>query len=387
MLQGDNAQGKTNLLEAIYFLATTKSPRTANDAELIRWDAFAEGEPVSRLEAQVQRASGKLEVEIAMRGTQGGAKEQEPGQDLGPEEGTSFLAPHRPILVQKRLRVNGVARRAADFIGQVNVVLFSPEDIELVGGSPALRRRYLDITYCQVDRTYLRALQRYGRVLLQRNHLLRQIREEPHRADELAIWDEQLVDLGLYLVQQRAKGLRELDDLSRMVHHRVTNGREDLRLVYLPSVGQNLGPWAEELEEARNEFRRALAEYRGREIAQGMSLVGPHRDDLRFVVNGFDMGVYGSRGQQRTVALCLRLAEAQFVHQRKQDWPILLLDDILSELDASRRRHVLEVAKQHQQVLITTTDLDRLTPDFLARATCLRILEGRLEPWSLDVLR
>ncbi len=354
VLQGSNAQGKTNLLEAFYLLATTRSPRATAERELINW-ANEEELPVARLCAEFQKASGEVQIEITLRGQ--------------PGEVTEGLAS-----VQKRIRVNGIVRRAIDLIGQVNVVMFSAHDIDLIGGSPALRRRYLDITNSQVDSRYLRSLQRYNKVLLRRNHLLRLIQDHRAAPDELSFWDSEMVEAGSYLIAQRQEMVAALNDLTKAIHFRLTGDQERLEMVYVGSVGKG------DLLQLQDALRDALGAAKEKEIAQGMSLVGPHRDDLRFMINGVDIGVYGSRGQQRTVALSLRLAEAKFMLEKSGETPILLLDDVLSELDEMRRRHLLGSTASYQQVIITTTDLDRFEPEFLAQAAKFRVQQGRIEP-------
>lgn len=345
VLQGDNAQGKTNFLEAIYFLATTRSPHAASDFELINWLATKEKPSVSRLTTELERADRSHRVEIALRGKTTEA-------DL-------------PIYVQKHIRINGVVRHAAELIGIVNAVLFSPKDIELVGGEPALRRHYLDITDSQVDRHYLRSLRRYNRVLLQRNHLLRLIAEHRASSSELHFWDRELVETGSYLIAQRKQMVAELDELIGAIHGQLTGGQERLKLVYRGSVSEE-------------GFAPALCSIRDKELAQGMTLVGPHRDDLRFLVNEIDMGIYGSRGQERTIALSLKLAEAQFMALRSGDSPILLLDDVLSELDRERRHHLLHTVSGYQQVIITTTDFDKFEPNFLAQSANFTVKQGNI---------
>jgi DNA replication and repair protein RecF len=347
VLLGANAQGKSNLLEAIYLSATTKSPRAASDVELINWAALREEHPVARLEVQAQRAPGSLRVEIALR-----------GKIVAAEAGANY--------VQKRIRINGVDRRAMDLIGLINVVLFSPRDIDLVDGEPALRRRYLDITNSQVDHRYLRALQRYHRVLQQRNHLLRLIAERRARPEELDFWDRELVAAGSYLIALRQHTVAALDELARPIHDQLTGGKERLNMIYQSSVDKEA-------------FQEGLSAARDKEVAQGMTLIGPHRDDLRFLVNERDMNIYGSRGQNRTIALSLKLAEAKFIAARAGESPVLLLDDVLSELDAQRRHHLLQAALGYQQVVITASDVDRFEPAFLARAAKFEVRSGMIE--------
>lgn len=356
VLQGDNAQGKTNLLEAIYLLATSKSHRATTERELLNWSVPKEGLEVARLLAQVQKGSGTIQVEIALMGTYPGV-----GTVLSSTESLEAR------LVQKRIKINGINRRAIDLIGQVNVVLFSAQDIDLIAGAPSLRRRYLDLTNSQVNSRYLRTLQQYSKVITQRNHLLRLIGEHRAQWDQLDFWDKELVEHGSYIIDARQLMVAELEELAQPIHHQLTTGRERLRVTYLPSVGAT-------------EFHDRLQQVRQREVAQGMSLVGPHRDNLSFLVNDVDMNIYGSRGQQRTIALSLKLAEARFMRFKTGNAPILLLDDVLSELDLTRRYHLLDFVTSYQQVIITTTDLDCFTPAFLAQASLFQISEGRVTP-------
>ena len=346
VLRGDNAQGKSNLLEAIYFLATARSHRAAAERELISWFAPREGVPVARLLAQAQTARGSVEVEIALRGTYATAEEAR---------------------FQKRIRINSTPYRAVDLVGRLNVVIFGSPDIELIDGAPSLRRRYLDVINCQIDRRYLRSLQQYNKVIQRRNHLLRLIGERRAQPDQLDFWDRELTGAGSYLVAQRQLTLAELNLHVQPIHHQLTAGKEELRISYQPSVG-------------KEDFTDRLKNIRAKEIAQGMSLVGPHRDDFQFSVNGIDMNLFGSRGQHRTIALSLKLAEARFIHSKTDDHPILLLDDVLSELDSARRHHILESISSYEQVIMTTIDLDRFAPDFLAQASLFEVGGGKIEP-------
>ena len=375
VFQGDNAQGKSNLLEAIYLLATSRSPRATNERELINWCALREELPVCRLAADIQKARGNLSLEIALRGKPAALSEAE--DSFSPWQS----APKAPA-IHKRIRVNGVVRRAVDLIGQINVVLFSVQDINIVGGEPALRRRYLDITNSQIDSHYLRQLQRYHRVLWQRNRLLHQIAENQASPEELSFWDQELVQTGAYLVVQRDHMVAALEHLTQAIHDEVSSDQGKLRLAYLRSIDKERGKGDSRIEEIAEVFARSLQAARKKEIAKGMSLVGPHRDDLRFLTNETDLGVFGSRGQQRTVALSLKLAEAKFMLSKTGEHPILLLDDVLSELDGQRRRHLLHSVTSSQQVLMTTTSLDHFEPDFLEQAVLFRVSQGRVEPLS-----
>lgn len=339
-------------------LATTKSHRATNERELINWGVGGEDMAVARLFAEVKRAKGNLQLEVALRGE---------GRTVIPQEGEAGS-------VRKRIRINGIVRRALDMVGMVNVAMFGPQDIELVAGAPMVRRRYLDILGSQVDSRYLRFLQHYNRVLLQRNYLLRLIKERRGEATQLEFWDKELVGAGSYLVVQRRRMIATLDNIARVVHEELTGGQEKLAMVYLPSVSRE----GEEQEAMVKRFHQALEEGREREIALGMTLVGPHRDDLRFLINKIDMAVYGSRGQQRTIALSLKLAEVKYLESETGDYPILLLDEVLSELDLERRRYLQRFIIPYEQVLVTTTDLDHFEPSFLAQSLKLRVRQGNI---------
>jgi DNA replication and repair protein RecF len=373
---GANAQGKTNLLEAIYYLATAESPRTSSDRELINWLANEEHPPFARLEGGIRGSDSLRDLSIVL-----------------------LYAEDR---LQKEIRINGVKRRTLDLVGQLKLVLFMPEDIDLIAGSPEARRRYLDSAISQIDRPYARSLHEYNRVLVQRNSLLRQLRERPGDPEQLEFWDERLTEQGSQLVASRLDAVTQLDELVQHIHSRLTGGTERLHLVYrssLPLDGpdglvqhrqlpleaaggdvDSLATLAPSSASVKALFRQQLKDRRGEEIDRGMTLSGPHRDDLRFLVGGVDMCTYGSRGQQRTIAVSLKLAEMELIRSQTGEEPILLLDDVMSELDEERRQYLMDAVHGDQQAIITTTDLDSFAPAFLRQATVWRIQEGRIGP-------
>ena len=356
IFQGENAAGKTSILEALYLLATTKSPRAGAEQELVNLETVAEygAPPFARLTARIQRREGELDAEIIV------IRDSD-----SPDNATPTGA------ARKRIKVNGVARRAIDLIGKTNVVLFSPEDLDLVIGAPALRRRYLDSTLSQIDHRYLRQWQEYTKVVAQRNGFLRNLRERRREGrlrgeagrDELTVWNEELVKSGAYIIKRRQEALQSLNERAAGLHAHLTGLVSDLlpnpntgfELVYQPSV--KIADNQEESEIAAL-FEAQLTAVRPQELQRGVSLAGPHRDDFEFKVEGSNIGIYGSRGQQRTAVLALKLAEVGWMEAQTGDQPILLLDDILSELDVYRRQYVLDTVQAGaQQVLITTTDL------------------------------
>lgn len=363
IFHGANAQGKTNLLEAVYLLATTRPSRNAADRDLIYWAMAREPMPFARIAGTVERADRKVQLEIILM--------------LLPSPPSPAESEAAPPAIRKHLRVNGTDRRVTDFIGHLNVVLFGPRDVDLVSGEPALRRRYLDMTNSQISSKYLAFWQRYSKVIERRNHLLRRIGDSQAKPSELDFWDEELIRSGAFLLFERQRCVAELGNLSRAVHARLTGGQEELTLRYRPNVGP-IAPEFQELTDAAEALTEALTAARPLEIQRGVSLIGPHRDELRFIVNGVDIGTFGSRGQQRTAALSLKLAEAAFMRARTGEAPVLLLDDVLSELDQARRNQILMAVFEYHQVWITATDLDRFPPEFLNRAQAFQIENGAI---------
>jgi len=354
ILVGDNAQGKSNLLEAIYLLSTLRSSRASSDADLVRRDILTSDFPVARLTSQVRRAAGNLHLEVAI-------------------VGRTTDSSHR---AGKRVRVNGVPRRASDAVGQLAAVLFTTIDIELVAGPPLLRRRYLDMMISQVDRGYLRAMQRYARVLQQRNSLLKRIREGQASAGDLNFWNQELAHSGGIIMKARADALGHLVLQSEFQMDRLSDGQESLQVVYRPALG-NDDDVSVPIDDTEWTARMlsVMSQIRPREIAAGATLIGPHRDDVLVEINNLPAGAMASRAQQRTAALSLRLAEASFLRRALGDDPVVLLDDVLSELDARRRQGVLEYFDAFEQTIITTADPDRVR-DVMTRASGRYLVSG-----------
>lgn len=319
---GDNAQGKTNLLEAIAFLATGKSHRTSRDQELIQ-----EGHTALTARAAVERRTGELGLELTL------------GHDS-----------------RKQLKINGIAeKKIARLVGNLAVVFFSPDDLQLLKGSPAGRRRFLDIELSQISQTYLYHLMSYNRTLAQRNTLLKQ---DPVDPALLSIYDDQLLQSGAELVVRRAEAVRRLSILAAQYHGLLSEGKEVLRLEY-----QSQGAEPEQAPGAPEVFERLLSQLQQRrreEIRRQITLVGPHRDDVGFWINERDARLYGSQGQQRTAVLALKMAELQFMAEELGEYPVLLLDDVASELDPHRRHYLLNAVREGIQTFVTCTDLDDL---------------------------
>ncbi|WP_434310419.1 DNA replication/repair protein RecF [Hominifimenecus sp. rT4P-3] len=311
LLYGDNAQGKTNALESIYVCATSKSHKGAKDKEIIRF-----GEEEAHIKLVVEKKG----------------------------------VPHRIDLHLKKNRTKGVAvngspiRRVTELFGILNVVFFAPEDLNIIKNSPAERRRFLDLELCQLDKIYAHHLVNYNKVVIQRNKLLKEMDGRDGWYETLDVWDEQMASYGVPLIARRRDFIKELDILVRDIHHALSGGREKIEICYASNVSED-------------HFIEVLTRERGRDLKMRSSLTGPHRDDLRFLINGVDVRHFGSQGQQRTAALSLKLAEIEIVKQRVKDSPVLLLDDVLSELDGSRQNQLLQRISNIQTIM-TGTGLD-----------------------------
>jgi DNA replication and repair protein RecF len=381
VFSGRNAQGKSNILEAVTLCAMTRSFRTASERELVRWGA--EGH-FTRVETTAARRRDQVQVEVVVTDS----SQQVEGRPAL-KSGSDIVPP--VALPRKRIRVNGVPRRAMDLIGQITVVIFSPTELELVTGSPAERRRFLDLTLCQVNPSYCRNLSQYQTVLLQRVALLRRIRDDKESPHALRFWDEQLATLAVPLMRERAAFIEHAAGAAARIYavlaasedeaeeeegtSAVGEDASNLQLVYRPSYD---GSSLEKNADMIAGMRARLGELRRREIAQGANVLGPHRDDLAFLAGDVDISTYGSRGQQRSVALALKLAELEYIEYETGDQPILLLDDVLSELDSGRRRDLLEAVRPLDQVLLTTTDSASLPEEALTYAHRYRVRSGHV---------
>jgi DNA replication and repair protein RecF len=359
---GPNAQGKTTLLEAVYLLCIARSFRAENEREVVRFEAANAGEQ-ALVDGTVEKNGQRLRVIIGYQPTQRSNKDS---------NGLAYN-------VRKEIRVNRLKHTAGELIGQVNAVLFSAADIELVQGPPSGRRRFLDILLSQSDSLYLKGLQRYHRVVQQRNQLLRLLRENRADADELAFWDDELVREGAWITWRRYEAMRELTPAWVRQHEDLSGLEENLEVEYRPSVRL-----AGDVTEVEENFREALAAASHRERARPVTAVGPHRDDFNLTIDGADMGVFASRGQARTLALTLRLAEAEFLESVRGEGPVVLFDDALSEMDSSRRHRLLEKATGYEQVLITTTDLEQVSDFFGSGANYRYVSGGQVWPSDQD---
>lgn len=353
---GDNAQGKSNLLEAVYLLATMRSVRAETDVQLVRRQLLNDVQPAARIVGNAETADGPLKVEVAVVAR--------PGAN-GP-------------IASKTVRINGAAKRISDAVGRMTAVLFTADDMEMVVGAPSLRRRYLDIMLSQIDPAYSKSLRQYEKVITQRNSLLKRIREGQARQDELEFWDSELAEHGGIVLYKRAAALGSLATLAGEAHASLAPG-EVLSVVYRPRIAASL-PATPEPEEVPRLLADSLRRGVNKDIAAGMTLSGPHRDDVDLILDDASASGFASRAQQRTIALSLRLAEARFLLERRGDAPVLLLDDILSEMDASRRSSVLNALADIEQMIVTGTDSDRFPESFASDAQQMRVEAGRLSP-------
>ena len=375
---GENAQGKTALVEAVYILAIARSFRAENERELVNFGAAKDGE-LAVVEGVVEDPENPSERQRVIVGWRIHPHPNPPPRGKGNVGGPGYR-------VSKEIRVNRLRRTAGQLVGLVHAVLFSALDIDLVQGPPSARRRFLDILISQADSEYLKSLQRYQQVLRQRNRLLRLRREGRAAADEMEYWDGELVREGSWLTWRRHEIMESLAPAFVCHHQDLSGPGEVADLHYRPSVSLSDGR-----EGMAERYREALQGVAGKEQATAATAVGPHRDDFDISVNEVDMRAFASRGQARTLALSLRLAEAETLSAARGTGPLLLLDDALSEMDASRRVRVLEKARAYPQVMITTTDPEQVSGFFGATATYFRVdggevtLQGTLSAGSPSV--
>ena len=311
ILYGDNAQGKTNVLEAIFLTATTKSHKGSKDRDIVNFDAE---EAHIRLYLQKEDLEHRIDMHLRKNKTKG-------------------------------IAINGTKiKKAADLLGLLNVVFFSPEDLSIIKNGPAERRRFVDMELCQLDSFYLYNLNNYNKIVNQRNKLLKEMFFNPSLRDTLSIWDSQLVSYGSKIIERRKRFIEQLNDIIHDIHDKLSGGREDLKIVYEPDCDMD-------------ELEQKLLANQEKDIRYKQTTAGPHRDDFAFIANGIDIRKFGSQGQQRTAALSLKLSEIELVKKLTKDTPVLLLDDVLSELDSNRQNYLLNCIGDIQTI-ITCTGLE-----------------------------
>ena len=380
LLVGGNAQGKTSLLEAIYYLATFTSFHATSDRQLINFLAIREPLAVARIvgdfsyldqDTSARTADHRLEVRLI----------QEPNQTNG------------AVRFRKEILLDGLKLKAGQAVGAFNAVLFLPHMLRVVEGAPQDRRRYLNLVFGQVYPRYAQNLSDYSRSLTQRNALLKQMGERGGGdPGQLIYWDEQLTSIGAQIIYTRIQAIQELEKLAARIHNELTRAGEILRLAYQPSydplprqplqyalpIDAPVDRSGISLEAIQTGFLECLQDLHRDEIARGVTTVGPHRDELRFLSNGIDLGIYGSRGQGRTAVLSLKLAEVIWMKEKTGQWPVLLLDEVLAELDPARRSDLLERLLASEQSLLTTTDLDLFSESFVKKSKLWQIQGGQV---------
>jgi DNA replication and repair protein RecF len=391
LMVGDNAQGKTSILEAIYFLATFVSFHASNERQLINLWTSHEPLSVARIVATFCRLEGP--------GSQGQQKTHRLEVRIVAEE----TANNGGSRLRKEILLDGVKRRMHEAIGAFNAVLFLPQMLRIIEGSPDDRRRYINLAMAQALPHYATSLSDYNQILTQRNALLKQLNERgsdlTSAGVQLTYWDERLARAGAEIMYARIQMIRELERLAARLHRELTHGQEVLRISYQPSFeplparpGQFVMPLETSidrsnlaLEKIQHAFLEALRRSRVEEIARGVTTLGPHRDEVRFLANQMDLGVYGSRGQARTAVLALKLAEVAWMKDRTGEWPVLLLDEVLAELDPVRRADLLSRLLETEQAMMTTTDLDLFTEEFIRMVPIWRIHGGHIQSGREDL--
>ncbi|HPI99559.1 MAG TPA: DNA replication/repair protein RecF [Enterococcus sp.] len=345
---GENAQGKTNILESIFVLAMTRSHRTTNEQELIQWNAKQ-----ASIRGNVERTHTSVPLELFLT-----------------KKGRKTKVNH---IEQKKL---------SSYIGQLNVILFAPEDLSLVKGSPQLRRKFLDMEIGQIDPVYLYDLVQYQKVLKQRNQYLKQLAEKK-QTDELylEILTEQLVEFGSKVLIARQKFIKRLEYWASQLHQKISQNKETLVIEYISSVPDT--PW-DNLEAVQTAFRQALEKVKNKEHFRQVTLAGPHRDDLIFLINERNVQTFGSQGQQRTTALSVKLAEIDLMKEETGEYPVLLLDDVMSELDDARQLHLLETIEGKVQTFLTTTTLEHVKDKMTVEPEIFYVRQGQLEGESAE---
>lgn len=335
ILYGDNAQGKTNILEAIYLIATTKSHKGSKDREVIKFDAD---------EGHIRTFLDKDDLE------------------------------YRIDMHLRKSKSKGIAincekiKRAAELVGLLNVVFFSPEDLNIIKDGPAYRRHFADMELCQLDSFYTYNLSNYNKIINQRNKLLKDLYFNPSLRETLNIWDSQLVSYGSKIIERRSQFVAQLNEIIKDIHYKLSGNKENIEIIYDPDV-------------KADELADVLARMQDSDIKAKMTLSGPHKDDFIFNVNGIDLRKFGSQGQQRTAALSLKLAEIEIVKRVTKDIPVLLLDDVLSELDSNRQNYLLNSIGDIQTI-ITCTGLDEFVNNRFKINKVYRVCDGAVEEMS-----
>jgi DNA replication and repair protein RecF len=370
LLLGGNAQGKTSLLESIAYIATARSPLTNVDQQLIHWNAVEAEMPFAHLKAEIVRHDRTEQLEIA-------------------------LERHRTVnghfRMAKRIKIDQRAVKQADLAGHFNVILFLPEDLTLVNGPPEGRRRHLDDLLFQVSSNYVRAMRVYRTALSRRNAVLRHLREYGGDPQQLEPLEQTLSSNGVFITTARRRLVDALNIYADRLHQDMTGGTAWLQLQYQPSfdplqppaenhqldiLGAHTDNAGEDVEDYAQHYRSLLAHNRSQEMARGATIIGPHRDEMRFTSNGVDLGIYGSRGQRRTAVLALRFAALRWLEHISGESPVLLLDEVLAELDRERRNYLLDLLGEVEQTILATTDAEMFPDEFRKQSSVFKVTQG-----------
>lgn len=367
MLMGSNAQGKTSLLEAIYYLATFTSFHALNDRQLLNFIATREALTVARLVAVFDKGGGEHKLEVRLI------------QDSNGNGGARL---------RKEVLVDGLKKPITQAVGHFMAVIFLPQMTRILEGSPEERRRYLNLASAQADSTFTQILSEYNQALSQRNALLKLLAERSGDPSQLDYWDDLLTSRGATIMQSRIQAVQELERIAGQIHQELSGGKEVIRLNYLPAYDPFQNPEKQmslpiqaqvqrdvyTLDQLKQGFAERLKQARMEEIARGVTTFGPHRDEMRVLCNGIDLTDFGSRGQLRTAIIALKLAEVAWLKEKTGEWPVLLLDETLAELDVERRNYLLSFLEKAEQTILTTTDLNLFNPSFVQQC----------EQWQID---
>ncbi len=331
ILYGDNAQGKTNILEAIYMCSMGRSQKFQKDKDIIKIN-----EKEAHIQTYVIKENKETKIDI-----------------------------HLKKDTRKGIAVNNIpAKKLSELFGNLYIVIFSPEDLQLIKQGPSERRKFIDMEICQLNNIYYYNLQQYYKVLKQRNNLLRSLQKNSNLKDTIFVWDNQLVTYGRKIIDLRAEFIFKLNSISSKIHSNITGNSEQMNIQYIPNI-------------SNDEFEKKLNKYLDRDIIQGSTSIGPHKDDLQFYINAGDVRIYGSQGQQRTTALSIKLAEIQLIKEETSYNPVLLLDDVLSELDENRQGYLLENIGNIQTIL-TCTGIEDSIKKYMNKAKIFKIKQGSI---------
>jgi len=371
IIVGKNAQGKTSVLEAVHLLSLLTSPIARHDKQMIRFLALEDEISVGRLVAVVEKAQKPHHIEVRLI-------------IGGNGNGTSRL--------RKEVIIDGSKRKLLDAVGFFNSVIFLPQMTRIIEDGPDERRKYLDRTLSQAFPRYVRALSTYNQGITRRNALLKQIFENEGSRDQLVYWDELIAEHGAVIIHARVNAVRALSKSMHLQYEKLTHGSEQIMLSYLPSIvlskenGEQsvlslVDQFTEKIsvDEIKEIFLRQLKDKQDEEVRRGVTTLGPHRDEMRFIANNIDLGIYGSRGQIRTAVMALKLAEVYWLTEQTGETPVLLLDETLAELDQQRRQGLLGALEQNSQSILTTTDLHLFTPAFVDKCRVWGIHEGEIK--------